>query len=107
MADRARRATSFPTLKIKVGGASDLATLEAVRAVYDGPLRVDANTGWLPDEGARLLPELGAGDRTGTVHVYETEILPSPLPVDAAVCTPRSLGKAALSMPESADFTCA
>jgi len=58
VADRARRATSFPTLKIKVGGASDLATLEAVRAVYDGPLRVDANTGWLPDEGARMLPEL-------------------------------------------------
>ena len=58
VADRASRATSFPMLKIKVGGPSDLATLEAVRAVYDGPLRVDANTGWQPEEGARLVPEL-------------------------------------------------
>jgi len=58
VADRASRATAFPMLKIKVGGPSDLATLEAVRAVYDGPLRIDANTGWLPDEGARLIPEL-------------------------------------------------
>ena len=58
VAERAGRATSFPMLKIKVGGPSDLATLEAVRAVYPGPLRVDANTGWQPEEGARLVPEL-------------------------------------------------
>jgi L-alanine-DL-glutamate epimerase-like enolase superfamily enzyme len=45
-------------LKIKVGGPSDLATLEAVRAVFAGPLRVDANTGWTPEEGERLIPEL-------------------------------------------------
>ncbi len=58
VADRASRATSFPMLKIKVGGPSDLATLEAVRSVYAGPLRVDANTGWSAEEGARLIPEL-------------------------------------------------
>ena len=53
VAERARRAARFPALKIKVGGAADLATLEAVRAVYDGPLRVDANTGWQPEEARR------------------------------------------------------
>jgi L-alanine-DL-glutamate epimerase-like enolase superfamily enzyme len=58
VAERARRASRFPALKIKVGGPADLATLEAVRAVYDGPLRVDANTGWQPDDAVRLLPEL-------------------------------------------------
>ena len=58
VAERASRAIDFPMLKVKVGGPSDLATLEAVRAVYGGPLRVDANTGWLPEDGARLLPEL-------------------------------------------------
>ncbi len=58
VAARASRASAFPALKIKVGGSSDLETLEAVRAVYPGPLRVDANTGWLPDEGARLIPDL-------------------------------------------------
>ena len=58
VAERARRAARFPALKIKVGGPSDLATLEAVRAVYPGPLRVDANTGWQPDDAVALLPEL-------------------------------------------------
>jgi L-alanine-DL-glutamate epimerase-like enolase superfamily enzyme len=58
VAARAERARRFPALKIKVGGAADLETLEAVRAVYDGPLRVDANTAWEPESGARLVPEL-------------------------------------------------
>jgi L-Ala-D/L-Glu epimerase / N-acetyl-D-glutamate racemase len=58
VADRARRAARFPALKIKCGGPSDLATLEAVRAVYDGPLRVDANTGWQPEDALALLPEM-------------------------------------------------
>jgi L-alanine-DL-glutamate epimerase-like enolase superfamily enzyme len=58
VAQRALRAAHFPALKIKVGGPADLATLEAVRAVYDGPLRVDANTGWTPVVAAGLVPEL-------------------------------------------------
>jgi L-alanine-DL-glutamate epimerase-like enolase superfamily enzyme len=58
VAERARRAARFPALKIKCGGPSDLATLEAVRAVYAGPIRVDANTGWQPDDAVGLLPEL-------------------------------------------------
>jgi L-alanine-DL-glutamate epimerase-like enolase superfamily enzyme len=58
VAERAVRAARFPALKIKCGGPEDLATLEAVRAVYDGPIRVDANTGWQPDDALALLPEL-------------------------------------------------
>jgi L-alanine-DL-glutamate epimerase-like enolase superfamily enzyme len=58
VAERARRAARFPALKIKVGGPSDLATLEAVRSVYGRPIRVDANTGWTPETATRLLPEL-------------------------------------------------
>jgi L-Ala-D/L-Glu epimerase / N-acetyl-D-glutamate racemase len=68
VAGRARRAGHFPALKIKVGGPDDLATLEAVRAVYDGPLRVDANTAWTPDDAVRLLPEL---ERLGVVLVEQ------------------------------------
>jgi L-alanine-DL-glutamate epimerase-like enolase superfamily enzyme len=60
VADRARRAARFPALKIKLGGPQDLATLWAVRAVYDGPIRVDANTGWTRDDAERLLPEIAA-----------------------------------------------
>jgi L-alanine-DL-glutamate epimerase-like enolase superfamily enzyme len=58
VAARARRAADFPALKIKVGGTADLETLMAVRAVYDGPIRVDANTGWTPDGAEALVPEL-------------------------------------------------
>ena len=58
VAERARRASGFPALKIKCGGPADIATLEAVRAVYDRPLRVDANTGWTPEIARHLLPAL-------------------------------------------------
>jgi L-Ala-D/L-Glu epimerase / N-acetyl-D-glutamate racemase len=58
VADRATWAAAFPALKIKVGGAADIATLRAVRAVYAGPLRVDANTGWTPTVARDLLPAL-------------------------------------------------
>jgi L-alanine-DL-glutamate epimerase-like enolase superfamily enzyme len=58
VAERAARAARFPALKIKCGGPEDLATLEAVRGVYGGPIRVDANTGWQPDDALALLPEL-------------------------------------------------
>lgn len=58
VAERAARAAHFPALKIKVGGPDDLSTLEAVRAVYGGPIRVDANTAWRPDDALALLPEL-------------------------------------------------
>ena len=58
VAQRAARAAHFPALKIKVGGPADLATLEAVRAVFGGPIRIDANTGWQPDDALALLPEL-------------------------------------------------
>jgi L-alanine-DL-glutamate epimerase-like enolase superfamily enzyme len=58
VAARAQRAADFPALKIKVGGQADLATLEAVRDVYAGPIRVDANTCWTRDDAERLLPAL-------------------------------------------------
>jgi L-alanine-DL-glutamate epimerase-like enolase superfamily enzyme len=58
VAERARRAADFPALKIKVGGPADLATLRAVRDVFAGPIRIDANTGWTRADAKRLLPEL-------------------------------------------------
>ena len=58
VAERAARAADFPALKIKVGGPADLETLRAVRAVYGGPLRVDANTGWTPEDAEAMLEPL-------------------------------------------------
>ncbi len=56
--DRARRAAAFRALKVKVGGAEDLARLEAVRAESDAPLRVDANEGWTLAQARELVPAL-------------------------------------------------
>ena len=58
VAERARRAGAFPALKIKCGGPADIATLVAVRSVYDKPIRVDANTGWTPEIARQLPPAL-------------------------------------------------
>ncbi|MFN8520158.1 MAG: dipeptide epimerase [Chloroflexota bacterium] len=74
VAERAREAGHFPALKIKVGGAADIETLEAVRAVYGGALRVDANTAWRPEQAAALIPEL---DRLGV------ELIEQPFPARA------------------------
>jgi L-alanine-DL-glutamate epimerase-like enolase superfamily enzyme len=56
--DRARRARSFRALKVKVGGADDLARLEAVREESDAALRVDANEGWTLEQARELMPAL-------------------------------------------------
>jgi L-alanine-DL-glutamate epimerase-like enolase superfamily enzyme len=74
VAERARRASRFPALKIKVGGPADIETLEAVRGVYGGALRVDANTGWRPEQAAALIPEL---ERLGV------ELIEQPFPAHA------------------------
>jgi L-alanine-DL-glutamate epimerase-like enolase superfamily enzyme len=58
VAERATRAADFPALKIKCGGPADLDTLRAVRGVFSGPIRVDANTGWTRDDAVALLPAL-------------------------------------------------
>ena len=55
---RARAARDFRALKIKVGGAEDLARVEAVRAESDVPLRVDANEGWTLESARELVPAL-------------------------------------------------
>ena len=68
VAERAARAADFPALKIKVGGPTDIATLEAVRRVYAGPIRVDANTGWTLEGATVLLPIL---ERMGVVLIEQ------------------------------------
>jgi L-alanine-DL-glutamate epimerase-like enolase superfamily enzyme len=91
--ERARRAREFHALKVKVGGAEDLARVEAVRAESGAPLRVDANEGWTLEAARELLPalvELGvelieqpfpAGDLESFRGLRETEPRP-PVIVD-------------------------
>jgi L-alanine-DL-glutamate epimerase-like enolase superfamily enzyme len=74
VAERARRVAHFPALKVKVGGPADVATLEAVRGVFAGPIRVDANTGWTREDALALLPEM---ERLGV------ELIEQPFPANA------------------------
>jgi L-alanine-DL-glutamate epimerase-like enolase superfamily enzyme len=91
VARRAVAARRFPALKIKVGGPYDLGSLRAVRAAYDGQLRLDANGGWLRADAAALIAEatglgvglieqpFGAGDLASMAWLSER----SPIPVVA------------------------
>jgi L-alanine-DL-glutamate epimerase-like enolase superfamily enzyme len=73
-ADRARRAAGrFRALKVKVGGAEDLGRLEAVRAAFAGPIRIDGNEGWTLATARALLPDLA---RLGV------ELIEQPFPRD-------------------------
>jgi len=49
---KVREAEAFPVLKVKVGLATDEATIDAVRSVTKKTLRVDANEGWTSKEEA-------------------------------------------------------
>jgi L-alanine-DL-glutamate epimerase-like enolase superfamily enzyme len=57
-ADRARRATGFEVLKVKVGGPGDLERLRAVRGETSARIRIDGNEGWDLDTARELTGEL-------------------------------------------------
>jgi len=57
-ADKVRRAQGYRVLKVKVGGAADLERLEAVRAGFDGLIRIDGNEGWDIDIARAITPDL-------------------------------------------------
>lgn len=91
MAQRAREATDYPILKIKVGTEQDVERVRAIRDVTDAMLRVDANAAWTPKEALhaieRLLPfgiefveqPVAGHDLAGLRFVRER----SPLPIVA------------------------
>lgn len=61
MEEAARQAADRPLLKLKLGGGSDIARVEAVRrGAPHARLIVDANEGWSPDDVLPLAQELAA-----------------------------------------------
>src|SRR5215813_7957908 len=75
-ADRARRATGFEVLKVKVGGPGDLERLHAVRdQAPDATIRIDGNEGWDLATARDLTPEL---------HALGVEFVEQPFPADDA-----------------------
>ncbi|MCU0621388.1 MAG: dipeptide epimerase [Gemmatimonadales bacterium] len=51
-------AAEYPILKVKLGTDRDVAILEALRAVTDREIRVDANCGWTVKQAVAMLPVL-------------------------------------------------
>jgi len=62
MVERARFLGDHPALKLKVGFDGDVDVVRAIRSVYSGAIRIDANEGWGPDEAIERLDELAALD---------------------------------------------
>ncbi len=57
-ADKTRRAQRYGVLKIKVGGADDLARIEVIREHSPATLRIDGNEGWTLETARELMPAL-------------------------------------------------
>ena len=111
MARKAERVTGFESLKLKLGGRDglDVDRVSAVREVWLGPIRVDVNEYWTPDEALDSLPKLAelgvdyceqplpAGHRSGSQLKNQ-----SPIPIyvdedchtlaDVASCAERAHG---------------
>jgi L-alanine-DL-glutamate epimerase-like enolase superfamily enzyme len=59
---KTREALHLPILKVKVGAGGEVEMLEAIRSIYRGTIRVDANEGWEPERAVAVLREI---DRFG------------------------------------------
>ena len=68
---KVREVGTHPILKIKLGTGSELETLEAIRSIYTGAIRVDANEGWTPEQTVELLTEMAK---------HEIEFCEQPIP---------------------------
>ena len=58
MVERARRFADYPKMKVKVGFDGDVEAVAALRRVFDGDIRIDANEGWTEEEAIERLKEL-------------------------------------------------
>src|SRR5688572_19101727 len=58
MVARATSLKDHAALKLKVGFDGDVEVVRAIRGVFDGAIRIDANEGWAPDEAIERLEQL-------------------------------------------------
>ena len=105
MVARARSLAGHPVLKMKVGFDGDVDTVRAVREVFDGALRIDANEGWdvatararlaeLEDLGIELCEQpIPAGDADGLRAVTRATTIP--VYADEDACTAADVARLA------------
>jgi L-Ala-D/L-Glu epimerase / N-acetyl-D-glutamate racemase len=68
---KVREVGAHPVIKVKLGSGAEIETVEAIRSVYTGAIRVDANEGWTPEQAVALLAELAR---------FEIEFCEQPIP---------------------------
>lgn len=73
MVERARRLQGYPKLKVKVGFDGDVDAVAAVRSVFGGDIRIDANEGWSEED---------AIERLGRLEEHRIELCEQPIPRD-------------------------
>lgn len=105
MVARASTLSDHPVLKMKVGFDGDVEAVRAVRAVYPGTIRIDANEGWSPSEAIERLRALepldvelceqpiAAGDDAAFAEV--TGATSIPVFADESVCTAADVARLA------------
>lgn len=59
---KVREVGTHPIIKIKLGRGAELETLEAIRSIYTGTIRIDANEGWTPEQSVDLLTQMAKLD---------------------------------------------
>ncbi len=59
---KVREVGAHPVIKVKLGKGAEVETLEAIRSVYTGTIRIDANEGWDAEQSVALLRELARFD---------------------------------------------
>ncbi|NNC89415.1 MAG: dipeptide epimerase [Akkermansiaceae bacterium] len=94
MAAKVAEARPFGVLKVKLGapGGGDRAIVDAIRAVTDVPLRIDANGGWQSvDEAARMIDWLAEEHRG-------VQFIEQPLPMGRLEETARLKARSALPL---------
>ncbi|MDQ6767796.1 MAG: dipeptide epimerase [Candidatus Eremiobacteraeota bacterium] len=69
--EKTKEACHLPILKVKLGGDKDVETLEAIRSVYTGRIRLDANEGWTPEIAVASLQ---------TIARFDIEFCEQPIP---------------------------
>lgn len=71
MLAKVRDVIDHPILKIKLGLGDELDTLAAIRSIYSGTIRIDANEGWTVEQSITLLREM---------ERFEIEFCEQPIP---------------------------
>jgi L-alanine-DL-glutamate epimerase-like enolase superfamily enzyme len=68
---KVREVGTHPVIKVKLGRGAELETIEAIRSVYAGTIRIDANEGWTPEQSVDLLTAMAK---------HEIEFCEQPIP---------------------------